>query len=527
MAERVFADGAFNEDGSPNIPSQAYADYVQDYLDEQELKKEFRLFEETMATQSSLGQSVNPPGFGTTDIITPRADPVGYVPQVRPEEQSYFQNPAKYNQKPFDNAGFDAAGEYLSTAGQMFKNAATGQGVATMMPEMAFYPGGPTGAQYVYGGAADVGLGLFSTIAAVFGGTAGFVAEQVPFQNENSENRLSRELMAVAEWGDTFLTPYAGLFSKIAAFSKGTRALAPYEAGRGVNVVRGGPKAAGNIGPSGKPLTAVLPDGRRIESREIGNIARAEQKYLEGRGLPIESEFDVSGYPELNETRAKLIAAAYEQMKNDPTNPAVRRSYEAMVEETMDQLRGLEKSGIDFRFATPDRPYPYEDSPAEGYDDILRNRRLYVFPTEEGYGTGALFDTSGNPLLRPVGRVGDKDDAVANDAFRVVHDAYGHFGPGNPQFRSRGEERAWLRHSRMYSPDALGAMTSETRGQNSWVNSGPYAQQNRGTSGAKTVYADQKAGLMPDWTYDPEGLPDGAELRRLIQVIRDWKFGSE
>jgi len=79
----------------------------------------------------------------------------------------------------------------------------------------------------------------------------------------------------------------------------------------------------------------------------------------------------------------------------------------------------------------------------------------------------------------------------------------------------------------MYSPDALGAMTSETRGQNSWVNSGPYGQQNKGASGAKTVYADQKAGLMPDWTYDPEGLPDGAELRRLVQVIRDWKFGSE
>jgi len=523
MAEKRFLEDAFLPDGTPNIPSQAYADWE----NEQELKKEFSLFQDAIAQRRSLGQSVNPPGFGTTDIMIPRADPVGDVPQVSPEEQSFFQNPAKYNQKPFDNAGFDLAGDFLSSAGKSFKNAATGGGVATMLPEMRFYPGGPYGAQNVFGGIADTGLGLFKTIVAGISGLSGLLAEQVPFVNENSEDRLSNELMAMAEFGEIYAAPYAGTFSKIAAFGRGTRALAPYEAGGGVNVVRGGPKAAGNIGPSGKPLTAVLPDGRRIESREIGNIARAEQKYLEGRGLPIESEFDVSGYPELNETRAKLIAAAYEQMKNDPTNPAVRRSYEAMVEETMDQLRGLEKSGIDFRFATSDRPYPYEGSPAEGYDDILRNRRLYVFPTDEGYGTGALFDASGNPLLRPVGKVGDKENAVANDAFRVVHDAFGHYGPGNPQFRSKGEERAWLRHSRMYSPDALGAMTSETRGQNSWVNAGPYGQQNRGASGAKTVYADQKAGLMPDWTYDPEGLPDGAELRRLIQVIRDWKFGSE
>ena len=147
MVDKRFPEGAFKEDGQPNIPSQAYADYLQSYLDEQ-----------TRTTQSSLGQSVNPPGFGTTDIMIPRADPVGYVPQVRPEEQSYFQNPAKYNQKPFDNAGFDLAGDYIRDAGQSFKNAVTGQGAAQALPKMKFYPGGPTGAEYVYGGLADAGM---------------------------------------------------------------------------------------------------------------------------------------------------------------------------------------------------------------------------------------------------------------------------------------------------------------------------------------------------------------------------------
>jgi hypothetical protein len=76
----------------------------------------------------------------------------------------------------------------------------------------------------------------------------------------------------------------------------------------------------------------------------------------------------------------------------------------------------------------------------------------------------------------------------------------------------------------MYGPEARRAMTSETRGQNSWLNFGPYADQNATALGADTVFADQKAGLMPDWTVDPEGLPEGAELRRLRQILRDWGY---
>jgi hypothetical protein len=114
----------------------------------------------------------------------------------------------------------------------------------------------------------------------------------------------------------------------------------------------------------------------------------------------------------------------------------------------------------------------------------------------------------------------DLDNATANDAFRVVHDALGHFGPGNPFFRAPGEERAWLAHSRSYSPDALPAATSETRGQNSWVNYGPQAEANRGASGANTVYADQKAGLLPDWMYgqgDEPKFREGGDVLKLAK----------
>mgnify|MGYP003133192363 CR=1 FL=1 len=145
--------------------------------------------------------------------------PIADGPTPVEEEQSYFQNPAKYNQKPFDNAGFDLAGDFLSSAGKSFKNAATGRGVATMLPEMQFYPGGPTGLEKVYGGIADTGLGLFSTIVAGISGLSGLLAEQVPFQDENSEDRLSNELMAMAEFGEIYAAPYIGIplnFSKIA-----------------------------------------------------------------------------------------------------------------------------------------------------------------------------------------------------------------------------------------------------------------------------------------------------------------------
>jgi len=497
--EENFLQSAYRPDGQLNIPSQAAAD------EQQALREEFLAFEKTMMAQPAV----------------PRADPAGYVAPA--EERSLL---TRYNEEPLSNYGFSFGNKMFQNVGAIAKAAMAGEGTAeTALGSWDKYVGGAQAA-YLLGGVNDLSAAAITGALGLLGYGAGAIAEQVPFQSENQEDRLSRDLLAMPEALDPMYAQFGALIP-IAKYGKTGLQTAPYEAGKGVNVVRGGARDAENLGPTGKPLTAVLPDGRRIESREIANIARAEKDYLKSRGLPTESEFDVSGYPELDERRAQLIAAAYQEMKNDPTNPAVRASYEAMVEETLAQLKSLKRSGIDFKFATPDRPYPYQDSPAEGYEDMLRNKQLYVFPTEEGYGTGALFDASGNPLLRPVGRVGDKSDALANDAFRVVHDVFGHYGPGNPQFRSKGEERAWLRHSRMYSPDAIPAMTSETRGQNSWVNSGPYGKRNRGASGEKTIYADQKAGLMPDWTYDPVGMPDGAELRRLQKIIADWKNGNQ
>lgn len=279
---------------------------------------------------------------------------------------------------------------------------------------------------------------------------------------------------------------------------------------------------SGYGGVSGKPSTVGMPDGQRYDAKPINAIEQSAKDYMESVGIDARA-FDE--YPEFSEERARLIAAAYDMMPNDPSNSLVRRSYEAMVDETLGQYNALKNSGIEFKFLREGMSDPYAASPALGYQDLVENGRLFVYPTDFGFGTNAAFDPSTNPLLKSVGRVGDKDNAVANDAFRAVHDAFGHFGGGNPFFRRQGEERAFLEHSRMYGPEARGAMTSETRGQNSWVNSGPFGTQNRAASGADTVFADQKAGLMPSWTSESRGMPDPGEMETLKRYIRegDWK----
>ena len=178
MVDKRFPEGAFRSDGQPNIPSQAYADYLTDYYD------------------------ANP--------MIPRADPVGYVAPAKTAPRD----------EPLSNFGFNVAGDYAKDAGQSFKNAVTGQGVATILPEMQFYPGGPTGAEYVYGGIADAGLGAINALFAGLGAGAGFVAEQIPFQSESQEDRLSRDLLAGVEFAEQYLTPYLGLFSKLGKASK-------------------------------------------------------------------------------------------------------------------------------------------------------------------------------------------------------------------------------------------------------------------------------------------------------------------
>jgi hypothetical protein len=145
--------------------------------------------------------------------------------------------------------------------------------------------------------------------------------------------------------------------------------------------------------------------------------------------------------------------------------------------------------------------------------DLRKNKRMAVYGTYDGFGTEGITDeaSKGNILLANTGLKWKDQDGVehpvtANDLFRAVHDAFGH-GLEGAGFRAQGEENAWQAHARLFTGPALQAMTSETRGQNSWLNYGKYGEQNKNATIEDTIFAPQKIGLMPEWTSE-EGLQE-------------------
>ena len=194
-------------------------------------------------------------------------------------------------------------------------------------------------------------------------------------------------------------------------------------------------------------------------------------------------------------------------MPHAPDDPRVKAAYQELIRQTVDQYRALEAAGFKF-WLFDGATDPYGGNPWNAMRDLRKNKSMGVYATADGFGSGATeLDVSQNPLLADTGirwpagaPDGPLQPVLANDLFRAVHDAFGH-GIEGAGFRARGEENAWQAHSRLFYGDALGAITSETRGQNSWLNYGPYGEKNRTARVEDTVFADQKTGLMPEWTW--------------------------
>jgi hypothetical protein len=227
-------------------------------------------------------------------------------------------------------------------------------------------------------------------------------------------------------------------------------------------------------------------------SRDLREMAKT---YMDQTGRPY---IPVENYVPVDVPRAERIAKEFDRMQHTPDELATKRSYDAMAKETRDQYEVLKKMGVKFEPIPSGMPDPYAATPRLAQKDFLENKHLYYFPTEQGFGSG---EVANNMLLKPSGVKIEGKEVPFNDLFRVVHDAFGHFKEG-VGFRAAGEENAWRSHGRMYSPEALPAMTTETRGQNSWVNYGPFSKENKGASGAQTIYAPQKTGIMPDWVMN-------------------------
>jgi hypothetical protein len=254
-----------------------------------------------------------------------------------------------------------------------------------------------------------------------------------------------------------------------------------------ITPLQGAPKVQGSTGPD-KQLVSVA------------------EKYAADNKIELKRQGE---YVEVDEDRARRLAEEYAKMDNDPQNPKVKEAYAELIKQTKAQYQALVDAGYKFWFIDLNNPenIEYISSPYNAMRDLRQNKQMGVFPTEFGFGTDETVDVSKNPLLEDTGIMwasggldGEMKPVTANDLFRAVHDAFGH-GLEGAGFRARGEENAWQAHVRLFTGSAVGAMTSETRGQNSWVNYGPNGEQNRNASAEDTVFADQKVGLMPEWTW--------------------------
>lgn len=204
-------------------------------------------------------------------------------------------------------------------------------------------------------------------------------------------------------------------------------------------------------------------------------------------------------FVQLNPEHGKKIADAYENMKHDPNHPAVKASYDALINETKEQYKNLLNQGYKFTRITDPNFQPYKNS-QEMHNDIEKNKHLYYFPTSMGFGSEDSHPKD-HPLLAPTEFVShDGEQMVANDVLRQVHDINGHYHGGKASFGPKGEHQSYLHHKTMYSEAAQPALANELTMQNSWVNFGPHGEHNR-KNPLQTIFAPQKAGLVPDWVW--------------------------
>jgi hypothetical protein len=229
----------------------------------------------------------------------------------------------------------------------------------------------------------------------------------------------------------------------------------------------------------------------------------------------------------LNIKRAIMAARDFADMPDTSHDKLTRAAYSALARETADQYRALREAGYRFHFYNPAVHDPYAKGPSAATDDLRQNRKMGVFPSEEGFGSGEEGTGSGaptdygkrHPLMVPSGEHWEGKPVYNNDLFRAVHDAFGHAKQGIG-FRAPGEENAYRQHAQMFTPLARMALATETRGQNSWLNYGPFGQLNRkartvdeptapedrqaavragqpGSGYPGTIFGDQKPGILP------------------------------
>lgn len=299
--------------------------------------------------------------------------------------------------------------------------------------------------------------------------------------------------------------------------------------GDGDGLLFQGDRTTGYSGGSLAPLEgAPIIDGATGPDPRLVAVA---ERYAADNNIDLRRPAE---YARINPELAARIAQAYDEMSHSPTDPVVLEAYQNLIDQTKAQYQALVDAGYQFYFFDETND-PYGASPWNALRDLRQNQTLAVFATEAGFGSEINENNAAdNIMLQDTGIEwsygsidGPKKRVLANDLFRAVHDAFGH-GLEGAGFRAQGEENAWQAHIRLYTGSAQGAITSETRGQNSWLNFGPFGEVNRDASVADTIFAEQKTGLMPEWTWtegrvgDMETMTD--DLRQASEQLSQEKI---
>jgi hypothetical protein len=249
----------------------------------------------------------------------------------------------------------------------------------------------------------------------------------------------------------------------------------------------------------------VVPAGKRLFNKPNPETTEISKKYKKDRndetpeGEPITS---------IDKDNSREIADVYESLEDSPNDPKVQEAYLLMADETAEQYKEIEDAGYQVEI-WKGKGEPYANA-QEMIDDVRENKHMWIYSTEAGFGDTEITEEQRqqNKLLQDSGYKDKNGDTLLyNDLFRFVHDFFGHTERGNG-FGPVGEENAWDVHSRMYTPLARRAMTTETRGQNSWVNFGPQMRNDKGELIKKgeegyiipkeRAFAPQKMALMPE-----------------------------
>lgn len=228
-------------------------------------------------------------------------------------------------------------------------------------------------------------------------------------------------------------------------------------------------------------------DLAQMEGKKENAAAQSADDFNASKGrAPVQSVV-AEAHPQ-----GKAIADAYDAMKHDPTNPAVKSSYDSLKKGIDEQWGHATSQGFNFEPWNKEGQ-PYKNS-KEMQKDVEENKHLYFFRGGD------------MPADHPMAEVDPKTGLTYNEKLRAIHDLYGHAATGF-EFGPKGEEGAYKAHAQMFDPEAIPALTSETRGQNNWVNSGKHLRNEagevikKGEKGyvppSERPYAENKAGILP------------------------------